>query len=176
MLKTFTQNRILIVIIVLLIIFAVGQFLKAQDLRWQLIYEKSVPDVELINYLTFNANNVASGSATGFVVFDDTEKQPQDLRQYTRITASDDFENGKQIFYLTDIIKMNVLPPRYFDPVILRVQSIANGVVTLADTENNLYFIDKGTSQVTTFDGTKDATRLVTSDSEFRDFMRDFLK
>jgi hypothetical protein len=174
--KVITKTRVLILIIILLGIFAGGQFFKAQDLKWQLIYEKSIPDVELINYLSFNSKDVVSGSATGFVLFDDREKQPRDLRQYVRIAASDNFEDGKQVFYLTDIIKMNVLAPRFFDPVVLRLQGISNGVVTLADSDNNLYFIDKTTSEVTAFDGTKDATRLVTSDLEFRDLMRDFLK
>lgn len=170
------KNKIAIICCAILLLVIGFMYLQTQDLRWQLIYEKSVPDVELINYLSFNSNGVASGSVTGFVLFDDEEKQPWDLRQYIRIDASNDFENGKQIFYLTDIIKMNVLPPRYFDPVILKAQNTSNGVVTLADSDNNLYFIDKATNEVTTFDGTKDATRLVTSDSEFRDLMRDFLK
>lgn len=170
------KNKIAIACSAVLILVIGFMYLKTQDLRWQLIYEKSVPDVEIINYLSFNSNNVASGSVTGFVLFDDEEKQPRDLRQYVRIDASNDFENGKQIFYLTDIIKMKVLAPRYFDPVVLRVQNVANGVVTLADNDNNLYFIDKATNEVTMFDGTKDATRLVTSDSEFRDLMREFLK
>lgn len=141
-------------------------------LRWQLTEAKSIPDVQLINYLKFDERNIASGRVTGFVLFDDKTKQPKDLRQYIQIEASSDFKNGKQVFLLTDIIKMKPLSPRFLEPIDLFVQSISNGVVTLADNGNNLYFIDKETSDVSTFDSTKDTAKLITSDSKFWDLMR----
>lgn len=170
------QNKIALISCFILVILVGILYLENSNLKWQLVYEKSIPDVELINYIAFDSKNVASGSATGFVAFDDKEKQSRGLRQYIQITASDDFENGAQIFYLTDIIKMDALAPRYFDPVALTIKNIAGGVVTLADSVNNLYFIDKVTSEVSMFDGTKDAAKLITSDSEYGDFMREFLK
>jgi hypothetical protein len=149
-------------------------YLENLDLRWQLVYEKSIPDVELIDYLEFDSNNIATGSATGFVAFTNKENQPKNLRQYIRISASNEFRAGKQVFYLTDIVKMDALSPRYFDPVPLMVQAIANRRVTLSDANNNLYFIDVASGEISTFDETGDNTVLITSESEFRDFMRDF--
>jgi len=158
------------------LLIAVGVlYLQNQNLKWELIYEKSVPDVELINYLTFDSRNVASGSVTGFVAFDDKEKQPKGMRQYVQITASNDVSDGRQVLYLTNIVKMDVLAPRYFDPVVLTVSKVENGVVTLTDGNNSSYLIDKATNEVSIFDSTRDITKLITKDSEYRDFMRNFL-
>lgn len=167
----------LAIIIVVLVILTVVLFLKNADLKYQLFYEeRSVPDVELINYLSVNSNMV-SGSLTGFVVFDNKEKQPHDLKQYIEITAlkySD--KDGKQLFQERDIIKMNSLPPRYFDPVILTTNDSSGGVITLSDTNGNLFFIDKSTKEVKMINTTGDITRLITDDLTFRDFIREFLK
>lgn len=141
-----------------------------------MIYEKSVPDVEIINYLSFDPRNIASGSVTGFVAFDDEEKQPKGMRQYIQITASSDVLDGQQVFYLTDIIKMDVLPPRYFDPVVLTISNVEGSIITLTDGNNNSYLINKNTNEVSMFDSTKDVTKLITKNSEFREFMREFLQ
>ena len=149
---------------------------KVWNMKWQTIYEKAVPDVELSNNLNFDSNGIASGSATGFVVFDDKTKQPKDLRQYEQITALPTFKEGKQVFYITDIIKLNLLAPRYFDPVELTVSNIEGGEITLTDGHNNSYIIDENTKEISLFDSTRDVTKLITSDSDFKDFMISFLK
>lgn len=178
--KTFlSQNwlKISIVIIAVLLVMLGILFLKNAELEWQLVFDKSVPDVELINYLSFDSKDIVSGSVTGFVVFDDKEKQPRNFRQYIKLTALNSLDNdSKQLFSLTDIIKMDGLPPRYFDPVVLTVKNTSGDIITLADTENNLYFIDKKTNQVSMFDSTKDLTKLITSDSDFGKYIQDFLK
>lgn len=166
-----------LVTIVTLLLLLCGLYFKNLELKWQLIYEKSIPDVELINYLSFDSNNRASGSLTGFVVFDDKEKQPKNLRQYIKITALDNLSsNNKQQFYLIDIIKMNTLPPRYFDPVFLSVINTSGDIITLVDAENNQYLINTETKEVSMFDATKDVTRLITSGSKFTEYMLDLLK
>lgn len=171
------EHKITTLIIGGLILLVSGQQLEIKNLEWELIYEKSVPDVELINYLSFDSKNIAAGSVTGFVVFDDKEKQPRDLRQYVTITASENFDiSGKQIFYLTDIVKMNVLAPRYFEPVALTFKNMADEVITLADNSNNFYQINLNTKEVSMFDATKDVTKLITNQSDFRDFMVQFLR
>jgi hypothetical protein len=170
------KNKIAMICCITLL-FAVGiLYLQNRSLKWEMIYEKSVPDVELINYLSFDSRNIASGGLTGFVVFDNREKQPKAMRQYVQITASSDLNEGRQTFYLTDIIKMDVLAPRYFDPVVLTISNIEGNIVTLTDGNNNSYLINKSTSEVSIFDSTRDVTRLITEDSKFREFMRDFLK
>lgn len=170
------KNKIAIICCVVLLIAIGILYLQNQNLKWEMIYEKSVPDVELVNYISFDSRNIASGSITGFVVFDDPEKQPKGMRQYIQITASSDVVDGQQIFYLTDIIKMDVLPPRYFDPAVLTITNVEGNIVTLTDGNNNSYLINKSTNEVSMFDSTRDVTRLITKDSEFREFMRGFLK
>jgi hypothetical protein len=165
------------ILIIILSILLVSYYFKFTTQKWDVIYnEKAVPDVELVNYLSFNSNGVVSGSATGFVVFDDIEKQPKDLRQYVQIAASNKTINGKQIFYLTDIIKMNNLAPRYFDPSILTVTNIANNIITLSDSENNLYMINTNTKEISMFDSTKDVTKLITNSFDFQDYIVKTLK
>lgn len=173
--KEIKKEKILIICCIILLFMVGVLYSKNTNLRWQLVYEKSVPDVELVNYLTFGSDGMASGDTTGFVVFNDKEKQSRDLKQYIKITASDNLENGKQLFYLTDILKMNALAPRYFDPVILRIKNETKDIITLADEDNNLYFVNKATKEISIFDGTKDSARLITVDSEYRTFMREFL-
>lgn len=169
------KNKVAVICSTISLIIIGVLYLQNQHLKWEMIYQKSVPDVELINYLTFDSNNVASGGVVGFVVFDDKEKQPREMRQYIQIMASSDFIGGRQVFYLTDIIKMDVLSPRYLDPVVLTTSKVERNIVTLTDGNNNSYIIDKGTKELSMFDSTRDVSRLITKDSEFREFMRDFL-
>lgn len=169
-------NKIAIICCTVLLVGTGALYLQNLNLKWQLIEEKAVPDVELINYLTFNSNNIASGSVTGFVAFDDIEKQPKGMRQYIQIAASNDFSGGQQIFYLVDIIKMDVLAPRYFDPIELTVSNMEGDIVTLTDGNNNSYLINKSTKEVGMFDSTRDVATLITSQPDFRDFMVAFLK
>lgn len=162
-------KNILILILSILLIF---YYFKYTAQKWDVIYnDKAVPDVELVNSLSFNSSGIVSGSVTGFVAFDNIEKQPKDLRQYYQIVASNKYDNGRQIFYLTEIIKMNNLAPRYFDPLILIVTNITNNIITLSDSENNLYMINANTREINMFDSTKDVSRLITSSLDFQDFI-----
>src|SRR3989344_8986400 len=96
------QNKFAIICCTILLIAAGVLYLQNKRLKWEMVYEKSVPDVELINYLSFDSRNIGSGSVTGFVAFDDKEKQPKGMRQYVQISASSDLSGGRQVFYLTD--------------------------------------------------------------------------
>lgn len=170
------KKKILPAIVVLLVILVAVLFFKVWTLKWDAIYAKAVPDVELTNDITFDSNGVASGEATGFVAFDDVTKQPKGLRQYVRISTLGTFKDGKQVFFETDIIKMDALAPRYFAPVVLTVSHIEGNVITLTDGNNNSYLIDKSTGEISMFDSTRDVTKLITNQSEFREFMLAFLK
>jgi hypothetical protein len=170
------KNKVTIILCMALAVTIGAMYLQNQSFRWAMILERSVPDVELINYLTFDSNDIGSGSVTGFVAFDDKEKQPKEMRQYVQITASNDLSYAKQVFYLVDIIKMEALAPRYFDPVVLMISNVEGNIVTLTDGNNNSYLINKSTSEVSMFDSTRDVTRLITNQSDFREFMIDLLK
>lgn len=160
------------VLIIILLFLSCNYFFKYTSQKWDVIYnEKVVPDVELFNNLNFNNNGVTTGSVVGFVAFDDIRKQPKDLRQYYQIVASNKYYNNKQIFYLTEIIKMNNLAPHYFDPDMLTVNNITNNIITLSDEYNNLYMINMNTKEISMFDSTKDVTKLITSSFSFQDFI-----
>ncbi len=170
------KSRIMAVIIILLLVIILGIGLKNLNMKWELILERAVPDVWLSNNLSFN-NDIAKGGVTGFVKFDDKAKQPKGLRQYVQIRALNSFnENGSQLFSLTDIIKMDVLAPNYFDPVILKTINSSRNILTLVDDENNQYLINKVTGEVDMFDATKDTTRLITDQSDFREYVVELLK
>jgi len=162
-----------LIIIIILIILIVNLYYENSNLKWQELYQRTIPDVELINYISFDSNNIVSGSLTGYVVFDNKEKQPSGLRQYIEITATkykDD--NGNQIFTEKDIIKMNAIPPKFFDPVILTLKDSSGSIISLSDANGNLFFIDKNTKEVKMIDKTGDVTKLITNESDFKDFIR----
>ena len=160
-----------------MLIWVGSLYFKNLSLRWQLIEKIAIPDVELINYLSFNSNGIAKGGVTGFVKFDDETKQPKDLRQYVEIKALNNFsKDGTQLFSFTDIIKMSVLAPRYFDPVILKVINSSGGILTLVDDQNNQYQVNKSTGEVSMFDATEDVTQLITNQSDFRKYIVELLK
>jgi len=169
------KNKIAIICCTILLIAVGVLYSQTQTLKWEIVREKSIPDVELINYLTFDSNNIASGSVTGFVAFDDVEKQPKGMRQYVQITASNDLIYASQVFYLVDIIKMDAIAPRYFDPVVLTIRSVEGSAITLTDGDNNSYLINKNTKEVSMFDSTRDVTTLITNQADFGKFMREFL-
>lgn len=171
------QKRISITLIVILLITNIITFLMYKSLKWDLIFTKAVPDVELVNYLSINSNDLVSGSITGFVLFENPEDQPKDMRQYIKISATNQRNAaGNQVFIYQDIIKMNVLAPRYFDPTFLSVKETSGSVITLTDDDNNLYYLNKNTREVRLVDSGGDKTKLITDDSDFRDFFVDLLK
>jgi len=169
---------LLLIIGIGIIVIIFNLYSKNQSLEFQVYSTKSSPDVELYNALSFNSQNIASGEVVGFVSFYfNTDKQPRDLRQYIKITPSNDFdEKGKQIFYEVDIVKVGNLPIHYFDPVPLSVKEVKDNVITLTDKSDNLFKINKITRKIVMSDNTGDQTVLITSESSFRDFQNKLLK
>lgn len=171
-----TKTKILIILCVVLVIVVGYLYDKNLNLRWEVVNEKSVPDVELTNTLFFHSNGVAYGEVVGFVAFHSMQKQPRGLRQYYMISASDEFLLDRQVFYLTDIVKMNSLAPRFFEPSILLIESVHGSTVTLSDGQENYFYIDMSTKEVRMVDATGDSTKLITNDLDFRKFIRNFLE
>ncbi|MFT5849818.1 MAG: hypothetical protein ACI9H6_000640 [Patiriisocius sp.] len=132
------KNAIWLIIVLVLVVFSLNQYSENQSQRFWAIYEKSVPAVELDGVMLFygvdayqgkiltnpNKGAVGYGSLTGFVVFPSKSDQPRDLRQYYTIEATENYdEDGKQIFLLEEIIKMNSIAPKRFDKVLLSVET-----------------------------------------------------
>ncbi len=157
----------------------------------RLYYDYAIPHVELISAMAFygvdsyqgkvmsspNQGDVAIGGITGFLVFSNPADQPRDARQYYTIEATDQYdENGNQVFLLTDTLKLNAIPPRSFDKEVLKVVSNNAQFVTLESESNQTFKINKRTDEVIITDADGDTTTLITNQSDYKDFIFDFLK
>ena len=166
----------ILIIIILLIIIGV-LFGQKQDYKFTLLYQyQSIPDIELINTLTATQGGL-SGEVRGFVKFDNIADQPRDLRQYYIIKSLNKFdENSRQYFSLDEIIKMQYLAPRSLGLSELVEVSETGNTITLEDEGGNKFFIDKSTKEVSMKDATGDGTTLITSDNDYGDFIKGWLK
>lgn len=171
-------TNIFILLFIITGIIALFLYIENQDLKWEKYFLSLVPDIELTNTLVFNSNDVASGSLTGFVAFVDPKKQPKDTKQYIQIEASTDFIGGKQVFYLTDMVKMNALSIRNLGVTpLLGVKE--NGIYILTDGHNNfylLYLLDSKVFMANMTDAQGDKTNLITTESDFKNFMGNLLE
>jgi DNA-directed RNA polymerase subunit H (RpoH/RPB5) len=179
--KKILENKktlLLFIVGIGVIVILFNLYNKNQNLEFQIYSAELTPDIELYNALSFDSQNIASGEVVGFISFYfDIDKQPKNFRQYVKIIPSNNFdEEGKQIFYEIDIIKMDNLAIRYFDPVVLAVKEIKGDEITLTDKSNNLFIINKRTQKIGMSDSTGDQTVLLTSESSFRDFQSKLLK
>jgi len=169
---------IISVVIVFLVISNITFWVGAKSLEWDIVYMKAVPHVELINYMSFDSNGIASGSVTGFVVFDNLEDQPRNARQYYTITAYNEYnEKGEQLFLLEDIISLLNIPPSTIGTSVLNVNMDYNGILYLIDENGNSFNINKTTKKVKMRETTgKDSSYLITNQTDFKDFIRNWLK
>ena len=165
-----------LIIIVLLVIIGI-LFVQRQDYKFTLLYQyQAIPDIELTNTLTATQNGL-SGEIRGFVKFDNIADQPRNLRQYYIIKPLNKFdENSRQFFSLEEIIKMQYLAPRSLGFSELVEVSETGNIVTLEDESGNKFFIDKSTKEVPMKDATGDSTTLITSNNDYRDFIKGWLK
>jgi hypothetical protein len=169
---------ILYVLIVILFITILGLWLHSENLKYSLLQEKSISQMDLGNYLIFDKNAVASGSITGFVKFDNITNQPRGHKQYYIIQASDVFEpnSPKQVFTYNDLVSMRYLPPKSLGKTILYTKVNDKDFLVLEDKNGSFFTINKRTGDVKIIDSQGDSTSLITSDDEFEKFMMDFLK
>lgn len=178
-LKTFiVKNKIFLLIIIILLITVGVLYGENMDLKYSRLYEvDTVPDISLTDSLFYySGSNYNNGSIRGFVVFDNKNDQPRELRQYYIIEPSDKLdENLNRIFSLEEIIKMNYLPPQSMGKVELRQIDWSYKGPTLIDDAGNKFFINNNSDEVTMEDVTGDETRLIMSDLEYKDFMIEFL-
>ncbi|MBI2640195.1 MAG: hypothetical protein HYW90_04910 [Candidatus Sungbacteria bacterium] len=175
--NTIWNRKFSILIIIVLLIMVVVLFGQKQDYKFTLLYKyQAIPDIELINTLTQTQSGL-SGEVRGFVKFDNIADQPENLRQYYIIKPLNKFdENSRQYFSLEEIIKMQYLAPRSLGfSEIVEVSETGN-TITLEDESGNKFFIDKSTKKVSTKDATGDSTTLITSDNDYGDFTKGWLK
>lgn len=165
------KNYTLIIIIILLIIIGI-LLSEKQNLKFSLINYQAIPHIELINTLSYYPiDNSFSGEARGFVVFNNKKNQPRDLRQYFTIepTIQKD-ENSNQVFILDEIIVLNSLPPKSIGKMVLAKKDETDKKIILEDKNGVQFIVDKNSKEISMEDA-----KLITSDSDYRDFMQQFI-
>ncbi len=177
--KTYLKkNWILLGVTLILLITSIVFYSKKVSLEDLIILKyETVPHVKLTNSISFDETGKASGEISGFVVFKNQEDQPRDLRQYHIIKPLDLYDdNSRQIFIYDDIIKIGSLSPRSIGETLLFITNDTRTYTALEDKHGNSFKINKITKAVSMFDTTGDSTYLITSDSDYQDFIRAFLK
>lgn len=185
-----TKTKAQVLVIVALVCTNIYTYSQYNHYYYDKVYRDAVPDVELTAVMAFygvdmfdgeiisssNAGDIAFGKITGFVTFPNLEDQPKGARQYYEIEAVDAHdENGNQLFTLRETIKMAAIPPREFDMEVLMVTGNTNQSVTLEAESGQSFKINKRTDEVTVIDADGDISRLITNQSDYQDFIFEFL-
>lgn len=184
------KNKVYIATIAILVIICLVLWIQKNDYRYTLKYEHVIPHVELISAMAFygidvmygevlsssNPNDIAIGGITGYVKFPNVSDQPKGAWQYYHIEATSEYaEDGTQVFMLQEFMKLPAISTRAFDKEILKVTSNTPQSVTLESESGQSFKINKRSDEVTVIDADGDIVGLVTDDSEYRDFMMEFL-
>jgi len=163
------RQKLSILIITVLLIIIGGLFVQKQNYKFALLYQyQAIPDIELMNTLT-TARGGLSGEARGFVKFDNVADQPKNLRQYYIIKPLSKFDENSRI-------KMQYLAPKSLGFSELVEVSDTGNTIFLEDGNENKFFIDKSTKEISIKDSTGDSTKLITSNDEYEDFIKKWLR
>ena len=176
--KISKKTLILSALIVFFAVLSVVFYLKYAGLKWEIHYQNSIPDIELIDYMSFDKRTGwATGSISGFVAFKNPNDQPKTAKQYYVIEALNfPDDNSNQVFVYDDIMVLEHLSPRSLGKTVLVVTNDSGDTLTLEDEYGNIFKIDKTTKEVVVFDKTGDSVYLIADDQDYRDFMRKFLE
>lgn len=171
------SRKISISIIIILLIVVGVLFSQKQNCEYTLLYQyQTIPDIELKNTLQESRDGII-GEIRGFVKFDNLENQPKDLRQYYIIKPLNKFDkNLSQYFSLEEVIKMQYLSSKSMGILELVEINETDRMITLEDEVGNQFFINKITKEVSMRDMTGDNTTLITDDSDYRDFIKNWSK
>lgn len=172
----FSKQKFQIILIILLLLSIGFTFVQKQDYKHTTFYQyQAIPDIELKNTL-YQTQGGLSGEVRGFVKFDNMADQPIGMRQYYIIKSSEYFDNSEsQYFSLEEIIKTQYLSPKSLGNSLLREVSDTDRTITLEDENGNQFFIDKNTYEISMRDITGNNTSLITSDTKYSDFMKQWL-
>ena len=147
-----------------------------KDYKYTILYQyQVVPDIELKNTLYESRDNIF-GEVSGFVRFDNPEDQPRNLRQYYVIKPLNKFdENSLQYFSINEIVKMQYLSPKSLGISELVEINENTRIITLSDENKNQFFIDKITKEVSMKDAGGNSVILITRDSDYKNFIKEWL-
>ncbi|HHD81538.1 MAG TPA: hypothetical protein ENK99_08170 [Campylobacterales bacterium] len=103
----------------------------------------------------------------GFVKLNNEEDQPKNMRQYFTIETT----NNKDVLVLDEIVALNDLPAQSIGKTKSVKKGVSGDTTTLEDQNGLQLFYNKNSKGVTL-----DDAKLITSDSDYEDFTRKFLK
>jgi len=175
---SFIRSNLSKLIIVALVV-TIGFLLMAnKNLEFSLIDYQAIPHIDLNNTLSYSgASNSFEGEARGFIVFANKKDQPKNMRQYYIIESTKNRdEQNNQIFFLEDFLVLPSLPPTSLGKTVLLEKSRSGEAVALEDENGNQFYLDTNSKEISMKDATGDITRLITSNSEYKEFMWKFLK
>lgn len=156
------------ILIVVLLITVSNLWEENRNLKFASINYKSVPNINLINTLTYYPDTSSfTGEMRGFVKLSNEEDQPKDARQYYTI----DTTTNKDVLVLDEIVALNNLPPQSIGKTKLVKKGEYGDIITLEDQNGLQLFYNKNSKEVVLEDA-----RLITNASDYEDFMRSFLK
>lgn len=176
----------LIVALGISLIINFSQYFSIRSLEYKrILYDIGVADIELGGSIIFygqptrtglilkkeKAGDVGYGKTTGFVTFHTQTDQPQSIRQYYTIQSSKEYdEEGNQVFYLIETLKMAALPPRQLDPEKLFVEKDNSKEVLFKSENGTLIKINKITRD---FELDNGEAYLITDDYNFMTRMKE---
>lgn len=148
-------------------------FVRINSLENDIVWIRAVPDIRLTN-IQYEHKGLHLVRISGFVKFDDNEKQPKNIRQYYRISTEIDYEglDVERKFYLEEVLSSRYLPPEILGKIRLKSISEDESELVLEDEFNNRYIIYKNSDFVSLLDVNDDKSTLITSDREFSNFIR----
>jgi hypothetical protein len=172
------QNKISLIVIIVLLVMVGVVFIKYMDMKFSLIQYKSIPNIELSYSLHYLPDSkLVYGDIKGFVAFKDLKNQPKNMKQYYVIEALAKLDdNSNQLFSLEEIVSLYPLPPKSIGETELSIENQFGNIITLVDSNGNEFYVDMVSRKVEMRDLGGDSVRLITSSTEYRDFMWDFLK
>lgn len=170
---SFIKKRYVWIVVATMLIIMGNLFLEKQDLKFSLINYQAIPHIKLTNTLAYSSSgNSFVGDATGFVKLKEENSQPKDLRQYYTIQATSQRDkDSNQILILDEIVVLPSLSPESIGKTKLTKSGETGNKIILEDENGLKMFFDKDSREISMGDA-----RLITNDSDYRDFMRNFLK
>ncbi|MCK9378565.1 MAG: hypothetical protein M0P97_00260 [Candidatus Moranbacteria bacterium] len=163
----FLRKHWKIILVVILIITASNLWEEKRNMQFSLINYKSIPHINLTNTLAYYPHdNSFAGEIRGFVKLKNENDQPKNMRQYFTIETT----NNKDVLVLDEIVALNALPPQSIGKTKLVKKSESGETMVLEDENGLQFFYNKNSKEISLEDA-----KLITSDSNYRDFMLQFI-
>ena len=170
------KKLVLSIVILALITTSLHFYLKYTGYKYSVFLEyQAIPHVDLKNTLHESEDGL-SGEIVGFVKFNNIKDQPKNARQYYILKPykySD--ENQSQYFSLEEVLKLYGMPPVSIGTSFLFPSDKTSKVGPFEDQAGNQFSLNTARDEFYMKDSTGDEITLITSNSDYKMFMREWL-